>query len=268
MNIKLFTYLLITQLLIKLGSCEQPVNNVNDHLNSAAELYTAESQMPYPHIIYMTPKEPSELTINERNSFTQELNTGWIMKGDAKVDFLFYLFVEEKIVSLEEIGNSYVYFTTSKNECNADNEYTVYNENEKIADDANLIFKLEFLGERSKLYQSQDSYAKRMTKKHRIMSRSVDNGIEKDRINSTLLVAHSTIKLSYNPKKYYVCVHFEKKESKYSSANNPFKFVHQGGRNVWSSIITTKDMLPIYMVVIFYLILLMFSSLCSGLNLG
>ena len=45
-------------------------------------------------------------------------------------------------------------------------------------------------------------------------------------------------------------------------------FVHQGSQNVYTQIITTKDFLPIYIVIIFYIILLCFSALFSGLNLG
>jgi metal transporter CNNM len=123
-----------------------------------------------------------------------------------------------------------VFFTTDNNEC--------------ILNDLNdKIFDLKFNSNRSKF-------------------------------SNTLLVAEANITLKYNSSKYYSCVYFEKKSNNDSSSNMKEKnslskkFVHQGDKNVWTQIITTRELLPFYVVIIFYFFLLLFSALFSGLNLG
>jgi metal transporter CNNM len=49
---------------------------------------------------------------------------------------------------------------------------------------------------------------------------------------------------------------------------NQIVFFHQGTRQAYTQIITTKELLPIYLVILFYFVLLCFSALFSGLNLG
>ena len=44
--------------------------------------------------------------------------------------------------------------------------------------------------------------------------------------------------------------------------------MHQGSQNIFTHVITERDLLPIYVVVIVYFILLAISALCSGLNIG
>lgn len=232
---------------------------------------TQSDEVPFPHLMYMTPKEPGAFTLNERNSFTQELNSGWILKENKKIDFLFYLFVEEKITKLEDIASSYIYFTSSKNSCDVFN-YEVYNESKDYSDAAELIFEIKFLDERSKLYQENSNLIRRRSKIRKISPRSVTKQVNKDSepdmhyTNNTLLVGYTTIQLKYDPSKYYACVHFSTIKS--DKNDNRLHFVHQGGNNIWNNIITTQDMLPIWVVVILYFILLLLSSLCSGLNLG
>lgn len=87
--------------------------------------------------------------------------------------------------------------------------------------------------------------------------------------------------LAHSTSKYYLCFFFEKQLSGDDDTNeysdemeylkqrvNYDSFVHQGQSNPFIQIITTKDLLPIYLVVIFYFTLLCFSALFSGLNLG
>ncbi len=230
--------------------------------------------LEFPRLIYMTPKEPAELTLNEKNSFTNELNFGWVLKESQDIDFLFYLFVKGRVTDLTEIDTSFVYFTTSQNTCNLSAPYEVYNPATKYPKEAQLVFKLEFIVERSKLFQTNNlnRVMRRRSRLHKIETRSADGAPVLDTsVNSTLLVGHSVIMLRYSPTNYYACVHFSRKKSPAGSAlrpNGTLRFVHQGSGGVWTSVITTQDMLPIWAVVILYLILLMFSSLCSGLNLG
>lgn len=248
--------------LSNLADCDSQIEDLQSHNKS-------DSDIPYPQLIYMTPKEPAEFTINQRNSFTNELNFGWVLKENQQIDFLFYLFVDEKITELDQISSSYIYFTPDKNQCNLAS-YEVYDANSNYPVDTQPIFKLTFLNERSKLYQSNSNQIRRRSKMYRIKTRSVTTTSNTLKNNHTLLVGHSTIQLKHSDSKYFACIHFETKKGAEKSPyrNGTLKFVHQGDRNIWSNIITTQTVLPIWSVVILYLVLMAFSSLCSGLNLG
>lgn len=254
-NIRLFTLILSISLLI----------------NNSIQSDNDDHKVPFPHLMYMTPREPGQFTLNERNSFTQELNSGWILKENQKIEFLFYLFVQEKITKLSDIAKSYVYFTSNKNQCNISNQ-EVYDEKAVYSEDTDFMFQLKFLDERSKLYQKNSNLIRRRSKIHRITKRgSLDetsDSLDDDMYynNNTLLVGHAVVQLKYDPSKYYVCVHFATKQQ--AKKDSALHFVHQGGKKIWTNVITTQDMLPIWAVIIFYFGLLMLSSLCSGLNLG
>lgn len=226
------------------------------------------SQIPFPHLMYMAPKDVGSYTMNERNSLTQELNTGWVLKENEEVDFMLYLFVKERITDLSQVVNSYVYFTLHQNVCNETN-LEVYDHTKKYSETATYAFKLNFDGDRSKLYgQNNKNSLRRVTKGAR-MQRDVNsqsnqtNGMSFEK--NTLLVGNATIRLKHGSPKYYACVHFESNNTQNRGVLN---YVHQGDLNLWCNVVTQQDLLPIWAVVILYLILLMFSSLCSGLNLG
>ncbi len=186
----------------------------------------------FPKLLYLVPVDSKiSYTINEVDAFTSKIKNGWLFNSDKEISVRFFLQVKEKINSLDEISPSFVFFTTDNNEC--------------ILNDLNdKIFDLKFNSNRSKF-------------------------------SNTLLVAEANITLKYNSSKYYSCVYFEKKSNNDSSSNMKEKtnslskkFVHQGDKNVWTQIITTRELLPFYVVIIFYFFLLLFSALFSGLNLG
>lgn len=263
MNINLFKKFIFAIFLINVVDESQCVKIATDSKSQSNE---------FPNLIYMAPREAAQFTINERNSFTQELNTGWVLKQNEKVEFLFYLFVEEKVTTLDAVADCYVFFTSSKNECNA-STYMIKDESQNNIFDPNYVFKLKFHNDRSKLYQSQSNFLKRRSKLQRLMSRDLSsNHTHNDDLspNNTLLVGYTIVHLKYDSSKYYACVHFSTKKSSsgYKRNDELLKFVHQGDKNIWTNIITIKDLLPIYVVVIMYFVLLMFSALCSGLNLG
>lgn len=227
-------------------------------------------QIPFPHLMYMAPKDPGSYTLNEKDSFTQELNTGWVLKENVEVDFMLYLFVEEQITDLSQVVNSYVYFTLHQNVCNETN-LEVYDHTKKYSKTATYAFKVDFDGDRSKLYgQKKGNRLMRKSAKRRIISRDVNsqsdqtNGMSYEK--NTLLVGNATIRLKHGSPKYYACVHFASNMTQ--DEEGEFNYVHQGDLNLWCNIVTQQDLLPIWAVVILYFILLMFSSLCSGLNLG
>ena len=72
----------------------------------------------FPRLMQFFPKNSnSAYTLNEKSTFANSLNTGWIIKAKAKVDLFLYVLVDEQIKSLADIKFGYVYFTTKKNEC-------------------------------------------------------------------------------------------------------------------------------------------------------
>jgi hypothetical protein len=101
--------------------------------------------------------------------------------------------------------------------------------------------------------------------------------------NNTLLFGSARIRLPHNSSKYYTCMAFAKKKASgivsgtdkselsiqdFVELARRLRYVHQGNKNVWSHIITAKALLPFYLVIVFYFVLLCFSALFSGLNLG
>lgn len=94
-----------------------------------------------------------------------------------------------------------------------------------------------------------------------------NGGVSSD-TTTTVLVVEFQIRLKYTPGEYYTCLNFGGKVDSLLGERREFKFKHQGNSAAFIHIITTKDLLPIYLVVIFYLVLMFFSALFSGLNLG
>jgi hypothetical protein len=228
---------------------------LNQNIN-CNELLQANMEI-FPKLLYLVPvNNEISYTINEANPFTNKIKNGWLFDSDKKIRLYFYLLVKEQINSLDEIGKSFVFFTTNQNECIL-NEFE--NFDEKNETELNYVFSLKFNSNRSKFYNSNS-----------MKRRFIRNQDSLDMANkNTLLVAEANIQLKYNTSKYYACVYFEKKNSTNDKKETFLsKFVHQGDKNVWTQIITTRELLPIYLVIIFYFILLLFSALFSGLNLG
>lgn len=207
-------------------------------------------QIAYPKLIYSTPKLGySAYTLNEQDSLSNELKKGWIFKADKEIKFLFYFLVDSKITKFNDIGDSFVFFTTNQTSCPEPNPTE--------------LFKIIFLKDRSKIHDSINNQSI-----HRKKARQYDNNDEPiNEIETTLLVGEADIKLGHSSDKYYTCLSYAKNDT-IRNQKTQLKFFHQGIENIHGQFITVKDLLPIYLVVIFYLILLFFSALFSGLNLG
>ena len=231
-------------------------------VNCESFLFESDEQK-YPKLLYLVPaNKQSTYSINEVNPFTSQLSNGWLFDSNKNIRLLLYLLVEEQINSIDDIKTSFVYFSTSDQDCIVNN-WRIYDGKPKNVDkNLDYIFRLQFDPIRSKFYNNS------ALKRHRIRNSDRFQLIPN---RSTLLVADTTVFFKYNASKYYPCVHFEKKKnlSNFSIAEDDVLiFVHQGTKNVWTQIITTRELLPIYLVIVFYSILLCFSALFSGLNLG
>lgn len=207
-------------------------------------------QTEYPRLLYLVPKNPkATYNLNERNSLTNKLKTGWIIKSNEKIDFLAFFLVSEKIYRLDEIDSSSLYFTTDENVC---------------ANKTTESFQLDFLQDKSKLHNS-DAANQLSISKRKVRKLSLTGNISSqvnEQPETTLLVAQVSFNLKHNTNKYYSCLSFKTRKSDISY------FVHQGRENIRTHIITTEELLPFYVVIVFYFILLCFSALFSGLNLG
>lgn len=91
---------------------------------------------------------------------------------------------------------------------------------------------------------------KLVQKKSEIYSNSIRNG---------LFLGETKIILEHSQDQYYACIG--------NSLNNTF--YHQSNSDcLMTTLVTNKSLIPLYLVVVFYLLLLCFSALFSGLNLG
>ena len=122
-----------------------PNINCNDLLQANMEIF--------PKLLYLVPvNNEISYTINEANPFTNKIKNGWLFDSDKKIRLYFYLLVKEQINSLDEIGKSFVFFTTNQNECilNEFENFDEKNETELI----NYVFSLKFNSKRSKFHNS------------------------------------------------------------------------------------------------------------------
>ncbi|CAF1059334.1 unnamed protein product [Brachionus calyciflorus] len=212
-------------------------------------------QETFPKLLYLTPKSSkASYTLNERDSLTNEIKKGWIIKSEEEIELLLYILVDGKITKLEKNYESFIYFTNNESDL-------CQNITSRQSPQA---FKLDFIQDRSKLrFTENDAFVnRRRARKLNDLSSLKNNLNPSIDIETTLLVAETNIKLKHSSRSYFTCLSFSK------DPNENLVFFHQGSKNVFSQIITTRDLLPIYLVVIFYFVLLCFSALFSGLNLG
>ena len=189
------------------------------------------------NLLYLIPKRAdSSYTLNERNSFTNKLVGGWIFDADQEIDVLVYLLVDNIHFNIKSSQNVNDY--DLNNDLTSFIYFTTNDSNcnkirgggggGKVSDE----FKLTYIKERSRLSLSNSA--------------------------NSLLVAEASIKFKHSSDKYYTCLNL----------SSTYPTVHQGTKNIFTHIITTKELLPIYLVVVIYFLLLCLSALFSGLNLG
>ena len=178
------------------------------------------------NLLYLILNENRKInTINDKTTFKNSLNKGWIFEANKELNILLYILVNKSLSKNIESqkNNTNIFFTTNEEECDVKTASIIYNASFTRGFNRDINF--------SENNQTNEVY---------------------------LLVGEVKIKLEHSPKKYYTCLNFD----------NNYLFAHQGTNNLYTSIITTKNLLPYYVVIIFYFVLLMLSALFSGLNLG
>jgi hypothetical protein len=228
------------------------------------------NEIPFPKLLFMVQKETESVhTLNQIDSLSNKLKTGWVIPSDTKITFLLYLIVDEEIKTLNDIQESQVKFTTDEFSC--DDKQNDEDKDDEVTNA--VVYKIKFDQERSKLYtdeliQLQQDHLQRVQHSSAASQIQINDDYAN---NNTLLAGEITIKLPHASSKYYTCLNFAKKTKRQEIPPPPPPFIHQGddhSLNIYNQIITTKELLPLWLVIILYLILLSTSALFSGLNLG
>lgn len=222
---------------------------------------------------------------------------GWILKENEPVDFYAYIAVLGQIRSIDEITRAFIFFTTDTLECPSLFDLGGTTENSSssssssdassnnLDDERSAVFPLKWVSDRSKFAiipdqkQQQKSLLRRSQRQRNSMLTATNGGGDSSTDSSsslssqstqspttTLLVAEFTANLKHSSNPYYACLYVATKNKEANSGS--FRFTHQGDSLAVGKIITSKDLLPLFLVIIFYIILLCFSALFSGLNLG
>ena len=196
-------------------------------------IISAQEEINKGKLLYLILNERRQvITINERSTFTYELNKGLILDVEKETDILLYILVNKTSNFKTILNQTYVFFTTHQTDCDS----SKLNSNE--------IFKIKFPNSYNRL--------------NNLVSNVSDHATTTN-AEAFLLIGEIRLKLEHSKTKYYTCLKFD---------NLTDSFQHQGTDNPLSSLITIKNALPFYAVCIFYFFLLSLSALFSGLNLG
>ena len=166
-------------------------------------------------VTFMAPLDgQSSQQLNDRNSLTNNHQSGWLVKADDSNSFVVYLHIAERITDLTEIKTKLISFTSDPQQCrDLTKQHT---------------FELEFQSSRFQNSLSANSVS------------SSNSG------NSSLLVAHANVKLLYNSKSYFTCLCLSKSEdTPDGEIINSEEFIHQGANHPYTQIITTRELMPI-----------------------
>jgi hypothetical protein len=222
-------------------------------------------------ITFLIPRHSkSAHQLNERNSLTNKLNSGWLLRADEKIELFMYVVVAEDIRNTSDIKAGLIFFTTDPAECKS-SSFPSSNSDGDTDRDTQVLFPLTFSKGKSKMHHYNLPGNGGLNGNFSTNESLTTTPPLPTDIDSTLLVASVDVTFIYSTEKYYTCLYFAKKTSEDDVLTEPIdygKFIHQGTTSPYTQIITTKEFLPIFLVVIFYIVLLCFSALFSGLNLG
>jgi hypothetical protein len=122
---------------------------INKSSQTIEQIYDA-SDKTRPLVIFLAPKNTlSEHQLNERNSLTNKLEKGWVLKSGEQHDFIVQLLLlnEYNLVNEDEISSIQIFFTNSETECNFDsnddNDKQYYSSNYDVDNNPN-VFKVSF----------------------------------------------------------------------------------------------------------------------------
>jgi hypothetical protein len=209
-------------------------------------------------ITFLTPRHSkTAYQLNDLNTLTRRLDTGWMLRADEKIELFMHVAVAERIKNVNDIKAGLIFFTTDPSECKSSSSEYIDGDSDRTSE---VLFPLTFSKGKSKMRHNTNI----------VVNTSSANSLPSGP-HSTLLVASVDVSFVYSTEKYYTCLYFAKKASPndvFTEAIDYGKFVHQGTANPYTQIMTTKEHLPFYLVITFYIVLMCFAALFSGLNLG
>lgn len=197
------------------------------------------------HLVQDNPDNAYQL--NTRSTFTNKLLKSWMYEAEKELNLLFHILISN-VSSINTNLKSSIFFTTHQSEC----MHTSVNKS-SIKATTTDIYAIKFQNIDNTLSISNiNTYNNRLKNESSLMS-------------FMLIGEVKGIKFEHSSDTYYPCLQFNMQNE---SVEAEKWYNHQGITNHYLSIMTTKELLPLYAVIVFYLVLLSLSAMFSGLNLG
>ncbi len=241
-----FTTILIINISVSICS---PIHNVtfDQSINSKTDRSTF--YISYLDVLYIIPEKVDDvLSLNEVNTFGGGFKNGWILPSDVPLNLNLYIYYDGK--NEQKIDE---FFDINKNKENTGSSYEVQNEDEDY----------QVYSPKAHVYMYFTTANQcNEVKSHRPLE--ITEKIGKNMYKARL----KNVVLSYSDSPYYICME-QIDVTQFDTTLQYTKrfFLHQGN-DYWNSIITTRQLLPLWSQIALFFGLLCLSALFSGLNLG
>lgn len=246
---------------------------LNRHLNGS--LQHGHKAFSTLRIIYMVPQDEDQIyNINEKSTFGDKYISGWILPSSEKLTLNFYLYYDGlEVESLMRIYNSHHSSLSSFNSTTMAST-TAASSTSTITTAKNSIKNM--IENSNKVIDSKLNQAQNPGSLYMYFTTELDNcddyHIEQhipikflSRLANNMYKVQITARLNYVSKPYYICMQQIDSDEDITDIHRHF---HHMGNNYWLSIITTKDLMPLWIRLTIFFMLLCFSGLFSGLNIG
>jgi hypothetical protein len=206
------------------------------------------------NLLYLEPAdlESDVFTLNEKNILGTKYKQGWIFPSDEEVSLNIYLYYDslpsnQKILQFIKNGTTSPMNIISSGNLTSSTSSKGVEKRTAQSMPLSLFFTTEF---NCKGYKTE----------------SIRN-FEMERLGANMYKAHLTkIRLPYSAdSSLHICLQqFDMDDNFY---DNQYFYAHQG-TDYWVSIVTTRSLLPLWLRIALFFLLLTLSGLFSGLNLG
>jgi metal transporter CNNM len=200
-------------------------------------------------VIYLTPQDDNTIfNLNEKSTFGNDYANGWILPTTQKLTLNLYLYydgidVQSLIQIYNRINTSTYIKNTNSNQTSIGSGINIH----PIKETLYMYFTTE--------KTNCDDYHTEQHIPLKFLSKLADN----------MYKAQIKVSLNYARTPYYICMQQIDADENIYDQNRHF---HHQGTSYWLSIITTKDLMPLWSRLLVFIVLLSLSGLFSGLNLG
>ena len=200
-------------------------------------------------VLYLTPSEldTGVFSLNEKKAIGNEYSKGWLLPSGEPLTLSLYLYykgADERLMNL--------FFTTTTtaitNELSINNSTSPQQQQQYSS---KLMLYMFFTPEQHcRDFTKRNSWAIEIT----------------DKLADNLYKAQlSGVTLAYSTEPYYICMQQFDSDDNIQDAWRDY--AHQG-TDYWTSITVTRDLVPTWLRIVLFVVLLSLSGLFSGLNLG